>query len=71
MLADKRNGGVFVCYRREDSGYAGRLYDRLTDRFPNRVFFDVTDILLGENFVETIRRAISASRVLIVVIGKN
>lgn len=70
MLQDKRNG-VFVCYRREDSGYAGRLYDRLSDRFPHRIFFDVTDILLGENFVETIRRAINASRVLIVVIGKN
>ncbi len=71
MPRDKGNGGVFVCYRREDSGYAGRLYDRLSDRFPNRVFFDVTGISLGENFVETIRQAISASRVLIVVIGKS
>ena len=71
MFRDKRGGGVFFCYRREDSGYTGRLYDRVRDRFPNRVFFDVADIPLGQNFVETIRRAIMASRVLIAVIGKN
>lgn len=71
MLRDKRSDGVFVCYRREDSGYAGRLYDRLRDRFPNRVFLDVRDISLGENFVEKISEAIGASKVLIVVIGKT
>jgi len=36
-------GGVFISYRREDSGgFAGRIYDRLADRLGHEsVFFDV------------------------------
>ena len=41
-------GKIFVCYRREDSsGHAGRLYDRLNQRFPGRVFMDVAGIDVG------------------------
>jgi hypothetical protein len=41
-------GRIFVCYRRDDSaGHAGRLYDRLNERFPGRVFMDVTGIGVG------------------------
>jgi hypothetical protein len=38
--------GIFISYRREDaSGHAGRLRDRLTQRFGREtVFMDVSDI---------------------------
>jgi len=40
------SGGVFISYRRqESSGLAGRLYDRLADRFgEDQVFMDVDSI---------------------------
>jgi hypothetical protein len=42
-------GGVFVSYRRQESSHlAGRLYDRLADRFgEDRVFIDVNTIEPG------------------------
>jgi hypothetical protein len=64
-------GGIFICYRREDSGHAGRLYDHLTERFPRRPFLDVTDIATGADFVDAIERAIASSSALIVVIGRG
>jgi hypothetical protein len=63
---------VFISYRREDTaGYAGRIYDRLNARFPNRVFMDVTRLDLGVDFVEEIQKAVGSCRVLIVLIGKH
>jgi hypothetical protein len=64
-------GGVFVSYRREDGGdAAGRLADRLVDRFgAGRVFMDVEAIEPGTDFVEVITRAVEACDVLVVVIG--
>jgi hypothetical protein len=46
------SGGVFISYRRqESSGLAGRLYDRLADRFgDDQVFMDVDTIALGVDF---------------------
>jgi len=42
-------GGIFVSYRREESSYvAGRLSDRLIDRFgADQVFIDVEAIKPG------------------------
>ena len=42
-------GGVFINYRREDSGgFAGRIYDRLSSRLGrDGVFFDVDNIPRG------------------------
>jgi hypothetical protein len=38
---------IFINYRREDTGgYAGRLYDRLSARFPGQVFMEVSVIEL-------------------------
>ena len=39
-------GGVFISYRREDSGgFAGRIYDRVMSRLGREnVFFDVDTI---------------------------
>jgi TIR domain len=64
-------GGVFVSYRREESGYAaGRLADRLIDRFGvEQVFIDVETIEPGADFAEAISRAVDACLVLVAVIG--
>jgi hypothetical protein len=66
------SGNAFISYRREDtSGYAGRLYDRLNARFPERVFMDVTRLDPGVDFVDEIQRAVGSCQALIVLIGKN
>lgn len=64
---------IFISYRRDDSApYAGRLYDRLVDRFgASQVFMDIDHIQPGEDFVQAIHRKVSACDVAIVLIGKN
>jgi TIR domain len=63
-------GNIFISYRRDDvPGHAGRIFDRLERRFPNRVFMDVNRIDLGEDFVEEIERQVGTSRVFIEIIG--
>lgn len=62
---------IFISYRRADSeGSAGRIYDYLQACFGfDRVFMDVTDIGLEEDFVDAIHQAISSCQVVIVLIG--
>jgi TIR domain len=62
---------VFISYRRrETSGLAGRLYDRLAVRFgDDQVFMDVDAIALGVDFAEVITQAVSTCEVLLAVIG--
>jgi TIR domain len=64
-------GGIFVSYRRQDSDHlAGRLYDRLVDRFgEGQVFMDVDTIEPGLDFAEEVTRAVAACQVLVAVIG--
>ncbi len=64
--------GVFVSYRRDDSqGFAGRLADDLGERLgDDRVFRDI-EIPIGSDFTEVLHRAIAASDVLLVVIGRR
>ena len=64
-------GGIIISYRRQDSDHlAGRLYDRLADRFGERqVFMDVDTIEPGVDFAEEITRAVAACQVLVAVIG--
>lgn len=63
---------IFICYRRDDAeGYAGRLYDRLHMRFPNRVFMDVTGISPGADFSRVIQERVGACHALIAIIGKG
>jgi hypothetical protein len=66
-------GGVFISYRREDSGgYAGRIFDRLVSRLGREnVFFDVDAIPLGRDFVEVLTENIGRCDALLAVIGKN
>lgn len=64
---------IFISYRRSDAGgYAGRIYDRLTNRFGTAaVFMDVTGVPPGENFMRTIEARIAESAVLLAVIGED
>jgi hypothetical protein len=66
-------GGVFICYRREDSaGFARLIYDRLTHKLGHEsVFFDVDNIPPGLDFVDILSDRVGQCDALIAVIGKN
>ncbi len=66
-------GGIFVSYRRQESSdFAGRLYDRLVNRFgEGQVFMDVVTIEPGTSFARKINRAVMACTVLLAIIGPN
>jgi hypothetical protein len=65
------SGRIFISYRRQDSaGYAGRLFDRLSNRFGQaNLFMDIDTIELGVDFVKKIEEAVSSCDVLLAVIG--
>ncbi len=62
---------VFISYRREDSASAaGRVYDRLSRLLPKKtLFFDVSTVGGGEDFVQRIESEIGQSDVVLVFIG--
>lgn len=64
-------GRIFISYRRQDSaGYAGRLFDRLSNRFgQSNIFMDIDAIELGVDFVQRIQEAVGSCDVLLAVIG--
>jgi formylglycine-generating enzyme required for sulfatase activity len=66
-----REKTVFISYRRVDtSGYAGRLYDRLSERFgEDNIFMDVERLDPGVNFVDAIQDAVRSCDVLVALIG--
>jgi formylglycine-generating enzyme required for sulfatase activity len=66
-------GGVFICYRREDSaGFARLIYDRLTHKLGREsVFFDVDNIPVGLDFVDILSERVGKCEALIAVIGKS
>ena len=72
-MAKAEGGGIFVSYRRQETSHlAGRLYDRLADRFgEGQVFIDVDTIEPGVDFAEEISRAVATCKVLLAVIGPN
>jgi hypothetical protein len=68
MAADK----IFVCYRRDDTeGHAGRLYDRLEERFPGRVFMDVASVGVGTRWAEVIDSTLQSCGAAVILIGKR
>ena len=73
MVSSWRRGGIFISYRREESAaQAGRLYDRLSDRFgEDRVFMDVDSIAIGTDFTRAVIRAVSGCNILLALIGRN
>jgi hypothetical protein len=70
-MAVAERGGIFVSYRRQESSHlAGRLYDRLADRFgEDQVFIDVDALEPGVDFAEEIFRAVASCQVLLAIIG--
>lgn len=64
---------IFISYRREDTaGNAGRIYDRLVDRFGRAgVYRDVDSGQPGEDFLQTIRDRVAGSRAVLALIGPN
>jgi len=66
-------GGVFISYRREETAlYAGRLYDRLGDRFgEDSIFMDVNSIAVGVDFTTAISGAMSRCNIMFVLIGQR
>jgi hypothetical protein len=62
---------IFISYRRSDSAdIAGRIYDRLIDRFgKNPVFKDVDSIPLGLDFKEYLGKKVGDCVVLLAIIG--
>jgi TPR repeat protein len=66
-------GGVFISYRREDSGgFAGRIYDRLVSRLGrDSVFFDVDAIPPGRDFVDVLSERVGRCDALVAIIGKQ
>jgi hypothetical protein len=65
--------GIFISYRRDDTGgFAGRLYDRLCDRFGrHRVFRDVDTIEPGGRFPREIEEKLSRCDALVALIGPD
>jgi hypothetical protein len=65
--------GIFISCRREDSApYAGRIYDRLSNRFgADQVFMDVDDIPPGADFAAHIDAKVASCDAMVVVIGKQ
>jgi TIR domain len=65
--------GVFISYRREDcAAVAGRLYDRLSQRFgAANVFRDIDVIKPGASFPSVIAEQIKICGALLALIGKN
>ena len=63
--------GIFISYRRDDtSGFAGRLFDRLSKCFsPGQVFIDVQSIEPGANFAEVLSQRVGDCKVLLALIG--
>jgi hypothetical protein len=64
---------IFISYRRDDSlGHAGRIHERLASAFGSEsVFMDMDDIQPGTNFVRSIEDNVTATDVMLVLIGKN
>jgi hypothetical protein len=66
-------GGIFISYRREDSGgHAGHLHEHLSQHFPReRLFMDYDSLSPGMDFLTTIEQALDSCEVLLAVIGKQ
>jgi TIR domain len=61
---------IFISYRHADSAaYAGRLYDRLKDRYGDDQLFRDLEMDLGIDFVERIEDTVGSCAVMVVVIG--
>jgi len=63
---------VFIGYRRDDGGHAGRLYDRLAEAFSvDAVFIDREDLTPGQPYRQDLAEAVRRARICLVVIGQH
>jgi hypothetical protein len=64
---------IFVCYRRTDApAHAGRIYDRLAERFgAANVYRDLDSTTPGADFAEVINETIAKCDALVAVIGRH
>jgi TIR domain len=63
---------IFVSYRREDIGIAGRICDRLQKRFGKKsIFFDIEAIAPGAAFPADIHAALDECKVFLAIIGPH
>src|SRR5688572_22545282 len=71
--APAKSPRIYLSYRRGDTaGYAGRLYEQLTEHFgAGRVMLDIDDISPGYGFDEVIKEAVSSCAAVVVLIGRN
>jgi hypothetical protein len=72
-MADPPTSRVFLSYRREETKHAaGRLADRIAERFSSsQVFVDVDSIPPGVDFSQATQDAISGCDVLLALIGPH
>jgi hypothetical protein len=70
-VSEVSSGRIFLSYRREDTRhFAGRLFDRLAERFgTDNVFMDVNSIEPGVDFGEAIENAVGGCDVFLALIG--
>lgn len=69
---EKELTDIFINYRRADtSGYAGRLEQELSRRFPGQVFMDIHTIEVGTDFADAINSEVGKCGALIVLIGNQ
>jgi TIR domain len=64
---------IFISYRRKDqAGWAGRLYDSLIKTFPfSQIFMDVDSIPAGADFIDYIGKQVERCDILLAIIGAN
>lgn len=64
---------VFISYRRDDEGYtAGFINAELERHFgTEQIFMDVSDIRIGDNWIEQIESNLGQATILIAIIGRN
>src|SRR5580693_7823547 len=67
------SGGVFICYRREESAFAARaIHDRVAQRLEREnVFLDVDNIDLGVDWFNVLTERVGACDALVAAIGRN
>jgi hypothetical protein len=71
--ANTSAGGVFICYRREETAYAaGWLFNSLADRFGRpQIFKDIDSVEPGANWPEVITKAVASCDVLLALMGER
>lgn len=63
---------IFISYRRDDGGHAGRLYDHLKRAFSaSSVYFDAANLEGGAVYRAELDKAVRAARACLAVIGQH